>query len=40
MLKIASAPAGIDTDILADDPTQLLQALRKGGQTDLRFRVV
>src|SRR5262249_11375333 len=39
-IKIASAPAVFDADVLADGPTQFLQALQKRRVTALRICVV
>jgi hypothetical protein len=40
VVSIAAAPAVIDTDVLADGPTRLLETLRKRHEAGLSFRVV
>ena len=36
----AAKPAIVDAEVLPDGPTQLLQALRKGRQTAMSFRII
>src|SRR5262249_14830605 len=39
-VRLAVAPAIVDAEVLPDGPTQLLQALRKGRQTAMSFRII
>src|SRR5215510_14616423 len=39
-VSIAAAPAVIDTDVLTDGPTRLLETLRKRRETRWCFRIV
>src|SRR5262245_59328147 len=40
VVSIAAAPAVVDTDVLADGPTRLLETLRKRREAGLSFRIV
>src|SRR5262249_53402037 len=40
VVSVAAAPAVVDTDVLADDPTRLLETLRKRRKAGLGLRIV